>query len=183
MLPWIKADKLLNSLQWLRTALTCCNSWRKTKLMIIELHTHPSKSVRNHQNCVFPHSSHRRKWHTWYQKSTLNLVGWLYSLIVLFPLQRAILWGFFHPFLFFVFSPSIWLFWHPSPCDPVPTLSDAQTVGSKTSAIKANRFPHFTLWYFFFFWLQSSQWFGRQEHRFCTLQLIFKATSVVPRAF
>lgn len=34
-----------------------------------------------------------------------------------------------------------------------------------------------------FFWLQSSRWFGRQEPTSCTPSLIFKATSVVPRAF
>ena len=39
MLTWTKAAKLPNS--WLRTVLTCCNLWRQTKLMIIKLQTPP----------------------------------------------------------------------------------------------------------------------------------------------
>lgn len=44
MLTWIKAAKLPNSQSRLRTVLTGCHLWRKTKLMIIKLQTPPLKS-------------------------------------------------------------------------------------------------------------------------------------------
>lgn len=99
-----------------------------------------------------------------------------------FPSAASNIVGFFSPISFPCFLPFYLTFLALQYLWSRPGTLQCANCGQQDISYQSKQVPSLhTL--IFFFWLQSSQWFGRQEHRFCTLQLIFKATSVVPRAF